>query len=870
MTMGGTDDDLERELRTHLELETEQRRDEGLSAEEARRAAHLALGNIAAIKEDVRALSRWTALDDAVQDLRYGVRLLRKHPAFAVVASLTLALGVGAFTAIYAVVDAVLLTPLPYQDADRLAMVWEDVNTPGYANAQNTPAPGNFHDWRRQNSTFVDLAAVRYGAWNLTGAGDPIRLEGERVSASFFRLLRVEPIVGRLFTPDEDGATDPRVVLLGHALWVDRFGSSPSIVGRTVRLNNEAFTVVGVMPRGFAFPDPDDQLWVPLGLSPEQLVNRGSHFLRVVGRLKPGVTAPQAQADLSTIAARLSVAYPDSNTGVGVRVIPLLEQTVGDVRRPLLVLLGIAGFLLLMVCANIGNLVLARASARGREFAVRAALGASRARLLRQLLVEGILLATIGGACGLALASWAVAILRWLAPADLPRVDIIVLNGSVAALNFAAALVAGVICGLMPALRPQVRDLRDALENDARASAAGSSLRTRNVLVVAQTALGVVVLVGAGLLLRSFVRLMQVPLGFRSEGVLTFRAVLPPARYTTEPQQAAFYRQLTDTLTSLPGVTSAGAISFLPLTVSGRTTGVSIEGEPAHRPGQIRMVDFRVISPGYLAAMSIPLLAGRDVAWSDASSTQPSIVVSETMARTFWPRQRAIGRRLKLGSLEEDTPWLTVIGIVADARQLDLMHMPRPAMYFPALQGQATGDTLRDWVVRTSTDPAALAAAVSNAVWSIDPALPVTRQKTMAQVRSAATASQRFNLLLAGLFAGLAVVLAVTGLYGVTAYTVAQRTRELGIRVALGAGKVALLRLMLAHAMQLTVTGLVVGTLGALALTTVMSKLLFDIGARDPVTFVAVGALLFLVSLVASFLPAHRATRVDPVEALRS
>jgi putative ABC transport system permease protein len=866
-----TPDELDRELHAHLENEADEQRDRGLTSEDARDAARRALGSVTLIREDVRALSPWAAVDDCVQDLRYGLRLLRKNPAFAIVAAVTLALGVGATTTIFSVVHAVLLRPLPYADAHRLAMVWENVNLPQYKNAQNAPAPGNFRDWRAQNSTFADMAAMRDGAWSLTGTGDPIRVTGEMVSASLFGLLRVEPAAGRGFTTDEDRAATPRVVLIGHGLWIDRFGSNPAIVGQTIRLNDEPYTVVGIMPRGFHFPDADDQVWLPLGLTPEQLANHGSHFLRVVGRLEPEATFARAQADLDTIAAQLTKQYPDSNTSVGVTIVSLPEQTVGDVRRPLLVLLGIVGFVLLMVCANIGNLLLARASARGREFAVRVALGASRTRLVRQLLAESVLLATAGGAIGLALAWWGVAALRWLAPADLPRIEDIALNGRVAAFNFAVALAAGVLCGVMPALQRQARDLHGALRDENRASAAGARLRTRNFFVIAETALGVVVLVGAGLLLRSFAQLSRVPLGFRTDSVLTFRVTLPSARYPTEPQRTAFYRQLGERLQALPGVEAVAAITAVPLGASGRTTGVSVEGQPPPAPGQVRLVDFRTVSPGYFAAMSIPLLAGRDVAWTDTNNTDPSIVISETMARTFWPNQNALGQRIKPGRPDDHRlPWFRVVGIVSDVRQVDVVRLPRPAMYVPASQDRATGDSLRDWIVRTSGNPGSLAPAVRTAVWAIDATLPVTRVQTMAQVRSAATASQQFNLMLVGLFAVLALVLAAVGLYGVTAYSVARRTRELGIRIALGARRGELLRLVLGQAAKLTTMGLAIGTLAALALTQLMSTLLFGVGARDPITFVGVSALLLLVSLVASLLPARRATRVDPVVALRN
>jgi putative ABC transport system permease protein len=863
-------DDLERELRAHLENEADELRARGMSAAEAQRAARGALGSETMIREDVRALSPWAALDDAVQDLRYGVRILKKQPGFAIVAALTLALGVGATTTIFSVVHAILLRPLPYTEADRLTMIWENVNLPQYKNAQNAPAPGNFRDWRDGSASYSGMAAMRDGAWSLTGTGEPIRVGGEMVSSMLFKVLHVEPMLGRTFTDEEDRAEAPRVVLLGYGLWADRFGSSPSVIGQTVRLNDEPYIVVGVMPRGFRFPDTDDQLWVPLGLTPQQLANHGTHFLRVIGRLKPGVTVAQAQADLDRVAANLTKQYPDTNTSVSVTVLSLPEQTVGDVRRPLLVLLGIVGFVLLMVCANIGNLLLARASARGREFAVRAALGASRTRLLRQLLAESVLLAAVGGVLGLALSWWGVMALRWLAPAGLPRLEDVTVNTSVAAFNFAIAIVAGIICGLMPALQSQRGDLHGALKDESRGSAAHARLRARNLLVIAETALGVVVLVGAGLLMRSFVHLLQVPLGFKTEGVLTFRVALPSARYDTEPKRTAFYHQMIERLQALPGVQSVAATTAVPLAATGRITGVAVEGQPSPTPAQVWMVDFRTVSPGYFEAMSIPLLSGRDVAWSDTNTTAMSIVIGESMARSFWPNENALGKRIKRGRLQDPAPWLTVVGIVADVRHVDLVRTPRPTMYVPASQDRATGDVLRDWVVRTNGDPAALMPSVRTAVWSVDETLPITRVQTLDQVKSGATAPQQFNLLLVGSFAVLALVLAAVGLYGVTAYNVSQRTRELGIRVALGAKRPALVRLVLAHSARLTLIGVAIGTIAALALTQVMTTLLFGVSARDPMTFVGVAIVLVAVSLVASFVPAHRATRVDPVVALRT
>ena len=864
-------DDIDRELRVHLEIEAEEHRERGLGVEEARLAARRALGNQLQITEEIHEMSLRARVDDLLRDARYGLRLLGRHPGFTAVAVLTLALGIGANTAIFSVVEAVLLRPLPYPHAEQLAMVWENVNLPAYKNDQNTPAPGNFNDWKEQSTAFDAMAAIGFRAWNLTGAGDPIRVSGEAVSANFFPALGVDAALGRTFTEDEDQAGGPNVAILGYGLWAEAFGADRSIVGRTIHLDDAAYQVVGVMPRGFAFPDPDDRLWVPIALTKDQLANHGSHFLRVLARLRPNATIGQAQAELDGVAARLSRQYPASNTGVGVRLLSLREQAVGDVRTPLLLLLGLVGFVLVMACANIGNLLLVRSSAREREFAVRAALGAGGSRLLRQLLTESALIAMLGGALGLALARSGIAALMWIAPATLPQAADLSINATVGLFNFAIAGAAGLLCGLAPAWQAGRTDLHDALKADARMSSRASSTRARNLLVVVETAVGVVVLVGAGLLLRSFWRLEQVPLGFRADRALTFRVVLPPGRYESVQKRAGFYQQLIERLEHAPGAEAAAGISFLPLTLSGRSSGVNIEGDPPPTPGEVKFVDFRSITPGYFTTMGIPLSQGRDLSWSDTSGVPNAIIVSEATARAFWPARSPLGRRLKLGRADNQLiPWLTVVGVVGNVHQLDFVGQPRPAIYLAASQDSGMGDTVRDWVVRAAADPTALATAVRAAVSAVDPTLPITRVQTMDQVRSGALAREQFVLLLVGLFAAVAIVLAGVGLYGVTAFTVAQRTRELGIRLALGATPLDVVRLVIAYGGRLVVVGIAIGTAGSLGLTELIRTMLFGISARDPMTFTGVAVLLTLVLLAACYLPARRAMRVDPVITLRS
>jgi predicted permease len=848
------DSEIDLEIRRHLELETEDQLAAGLSQHAARAAARRAFGSEAMVKEDVRGVWRSRAIDELVNDLRYGLRLLRANPTFALVAIVTLAIGIGATTAIFSVVDAVLLRPLPYPDAGRLVMLWEDVRLPAYRSARNTPAPGNFADWRARTDAFAGVAAIGYGSWSLTDDGDPVRVEGEAVSADFFPVLRVEPALGRPISADDDRPGGARVVVLGHGLWASRFGSNPDVIGRTIHLNDEPYAVIGVMPNGFRFPDPDDQLWVPLALTPDQLANHGSHFLRIVARLRPDVTVAHAQEELDAVSRQLTAEHPDSNVGTAARLVSLRDDIVGDVRPALLVLLGVVGLVLLMVCANVGSLLLARATARSREFALRAALGASRARVLRQLLIESALLASIGGAIGLAMAWWSLSALRSLAPPGIPRLAELQLRTPVYLFNFGVSLVAGLVSGALPALTANRR----------------GHVRLPNGLMVAETAIGVIVLVGAGLLLRSFVLLERQPIGFQPGHLLTLRVILPAARYAALDRRTTFYHEAFDRIGALPAVRSVSAISFLPLSFAGRTSGVTVEGQPPPAPGQLRFVDFRAVAPGYFRALSIPTLAGRDIAWSDTPDSRPVAVVSEQAARGLWPAGDPIGRRLKLGGPDDRGLWLTIVGVVGNVRQLDLVSTPRPALYLPATQDQGTGDTLRDWVVQTSNDPTGAAAAVRAAIWQIDPTLPVTRVQTMEQVRTASFGREQFNVILVGAFAIIALALAAVGLYGVTAYSISRRTRELGIRLALGATRLDVLALVVSHGAKLTLAGLAIGTIAALMMTQVMASLLYGIGPRDPLTFGGAALLLAGVGLLACFVPARRATRVDPAIALRA
>jgi len=864
------DRDFSAEMDSHLQMHIEDNLRAGMSPAEARRQALIKLGGIEQTKESVRDGRSLPILEMLLQDTRYGVRMLRKNPGFTAVVVLTLALGVGANAAIFSVVHAVLLKPLPYPESHRLVMVWEKVFLPNYQNDENNPSPGNFSDWKNQNTVFENIGAYRNRSFNLTGSGEPVRVEGEQVSASLFSVLQLNAAIGRVFTAEDDQPAGQHVVVMSDGLWKSRFGSDAQILGTTILLDGESYAVVGVMPPAFHFPDPDDQLWVPIALTPQDLANHGSHNLLVTARLKQLVTAAQAQGELNRIAQHLTELYPDTNTGVKANVVPLFEEIAGPVRPVLVTLFGAVGFVLLIVCANVASLLLGRASARHREIGIRIALGAGRTRILRQLLTESALLAVLGCVLGLVFARWGILALKLLSPPHIPRLDEIQVDASVFVFSLAISLLAGFIFGVLPALHAARGNVNDSLKEGTRESAGGARLRTRNLLVILETALGVVVVIGAGLLLRSFLILESVPLGFQPRGVLTFRVIPRGEKYSQLAGRTAFYQQAIKHIQALPGVKSAAAVSFIPLTNSRGSKGFSIEGCIPPSAGQIPMAGYDAVTPGYFASLQIPLRSGRDFSWQDTPQAQRVVIINEAMARTYWPGEDPLRKRIKLGTADDPYPWWTIAGVVGDIREFDVLTPPRPTMYLPISQADDSNYLLRDWVVRANGDAMNIASSIRAAMREVDPNLPVSRLRSLEQVRSISVAPQRFNLSLFGLFAALALLLAAVGIYGVMAYSVAQRTREIGIRVALGAQRGEVVRLLLCQGVGYAALGVILGVAGAFALTRLMTSLLYGVQPADPLTFVCVTLLLGCVALLACYFPARRAMRVDPIVALRS
>jgi len=796
-----------------------------------------------------------------LQDVRYGLRRLSKSPGFTIVAAGALALGIGANTAIFSVVNAVLLRPLPYPAPDELVQVWE--TRPRQNMASVEASPNEFLAWAAEGRSFRHLAAVDFANYNLTGRGEPERVTAALVSAEYFPAFGVAPAAGRAFLAEEDQPGKENVVVLTHDFWQTRFGGDPSVLDQTVSLDGAACAVVGIMPRGFRLPQ-DAKLARPIAFAPEARTRAGSHYLQVFGRLAGGVTREQAGAELSGIAARLEQTFASTNAGHGVVLVPLREQLVGDVRPALLVLLGAVGLVLLIACANLANLLLARAEGRRKEVAVRAALGASRWRIVRQLLAESVLLAAAGGGLGLLLAVWGVDLLVSLDPAGVQRVGEVALDAGVLAFTVALSLATGLVFGLAPALQASKTDFVETLKEGGRSSTGPARAgRLRGALVVSEVALTLVLLVGAGLLVKSFARLLDVDPGLDPRGVLTLDLSLPPAKYAERRQVAAFYERLLGEVAALPGVEVAGAVSVLPLGGDDNSNFVEIEGRPPLAPGQALRAGRRNASPDYFRALRVPLKSGRALAPSDAADAPPAAVINEAMARAFFPGEDPVGKRLRTG---DNNPWVTIVGVVGDVRHRGLDVDTRPEMFFPHAQSPSRQMSL---VVRSGGDPLALVGAVRERVRAVDKDQPVGNVKTMEAWVAESVASRRFAVLLLAAFALVAAGLAAVGIYGVVSYGVAQRTHELGLRLALGAQRSDVLRLVIRQGMKMTLVGAAVGLAAALALTRLMAGLLYGVSATDPLVFAGVALLLVAVALLACYVPARRATRVDPMVALR-
>ncbi len=798
------------------------------------------------------------------QDLRYGARTLLKNPGFTLIAVVTLALGIGANTAIFSVVNGVLLSALPYPQAEQLMMVWLDNRRQGIRD-DITSYP-NFQDWRSQNKTFQGMAGVRTLNVNLTGVGEPEQISAATVSVDFFSLIGVNPAQGRGFTAEEEQPGKDKVVVLSHGLWQRRFGGDAGILNRTISLNGETHTVVGVMPPGFQFPR-EVELWGPLAPGERTRAARGSFWLPVMGRLKPGVTQAQAQADMDLIGRQLEQQYPDINTGYGVNVVPLIEQTVGNIRRSLLVLLGAVAFVLLIACANVANLLLARGAARQREIAVRAALGAGRWRLARQLLTESALLAIVGGALGVLLAWWGLQLLLDLNPANIPRLENIRLDGAALGFTLGVSLLTGLIFGLVPALQTSQQELGETLKEGGRSgSGAPRAQRIRSAFIVAEVALTLALLIGAGLLIRSFWRLQEVNPGFRTDHLLALRLSLPRTKYPEGAQVVSFYQRLQERLSALPGVESASATSGILLPKLANSGTFTIENKPQDPQEQRLELPVDAAQPNYFQTMGVQLLSGRAFTDQDARDKPRVAIVNETFVNRYLPNEDPVGRRFTFGDDGANAQWITIVGVARDTKRQGLDAPIRIESWLPHAQAPSRSMQV---VLRTTGDPLALSQATREAVWSLDRDLPIPRIESLEQIMADHVAQRRLNMLLLALFALVALVLAAVGIYGVMSYVVTQRTHEIGVRVALGAQTRDVLRLVVGQGMALALAGVVIGLVATFALTRLMASLLFGVSATDPITFAAIAALLIGVALVACWIPARRAAKVDPMVALR-
>lgn len=874
------DREFEDEIESHLQLHIEDNLRLGLTPEEARRQAMIKLGGIESAREAYRDQRGLPMLETLWQDIRYGARQLRKNPGFTAVAVLTLALGIGPNTAIFSVVDAVLLRPLPYPDSGQLVSLSE--RGPDWSGGSLSHP--NFTDWKTQQSVFEKFGAHSGNNFTLTGAGEPARVAGALMSADVFAALRTQPEIGRVFDEGEDKPGAEPVAVISHALWQNRFGSDPGILNKSISLNGKPYTVLGVMPGGFEFPYKVD-LWLPLGpfSADSNWQMRDNHpGLFGLARLKPGVTLEQARAELDVIAVRLEKEYPESNKTRRVQIDKLLDNKVGNVRRALWILLGAVSFVLVIACANVANLLLARAAVREKEMTLRAALGAGRWRIMRQLLTESGLLALLGAGVGLLFAKGGLRVVTALAGDSMPRATEISLNPRVLLFSGLVALLTGIVFGLAPAWHASRFNLQGTLKEAGRGSTSGRA-GLRQGLVVAEVALTFVLLVGAGLLLLSFHRLVQVNPGFAADHVLMFRVNLSEEKYQSVAQKILFCQALREKLRALPGVRAASIASqnSIPLHEGGWDMRFLIEGSPEPPPHLQPSLQFHLVAPDYFQAMGIPLLQGRDFteqdnrerlrgspSANDWGAGLDSIIIDEEFARRHWPNQNALGQRVRIPFGERDKqPVVTIVGVVGRIKENRLGEQGGLVQaYFPMYQ-----QTLQNMavVVKTTSEPAAMLPAMRQQVSQLDPALPIFGIETMREIRHRNIAPERLNFGLLGAFAALALILAIIGLYGLLSFTVTQRQREIGVRMALGAQRFDVLNLVIGQGMRLILGGVVIGLLGSFALTRVLTSVLFDVEPADPLTFVTVTFSLCFVALLACYIPARRASKVDPMVALR-
>lgn len=801
-------------------------------------------------------------MESFLQDLRFSFRLMAKNPGLTAAMIFILASGIGANTAIFSVVNAVLLRSLPIEDPEQVVVIFESSQ-----NVQTLEAtPGDFSEWRDHNESFQDMAAYYTRKFNLQGVAQPEVLDCALVSPNLFQLLGANAIEGRVFLPQEGEPGATRVAILSNSLWKTHFGAYPGVIGKPINLNGVDTVVVGVMPPEFMFPlqgQPAD-LWLPLVFTPNQLTNRENHFLNVIGRMKPGGRLVQAQADLDVINSRLQQEFPQTNENLRVKAVSIREQIVGNLRLALMILSGAVAFVLLIACVNVANLLLSKASSRLKEMAIRTAIGASRGRLIRQMLTEGVIISLAGGILGLVLAAWGTKLLIGLAPSSLPRISKVETDVGVLTFTLLITALTGILYGLVPALQASKPDLNETLKDGGRTGTQGGSRRLGNLLVVSELALSVVLLIGAGLLIRSFLRLQEVNPGFNPQDVLTMRIRLAPPKYTNATHAITFYRSFLEHMGRLPGVVSVGSVSHLPLSDMNLGLNFTIQGQPPANPRDLPEAEFRSVSPSYFDTMAIPFIKGRAFTEADDQNQLPVAIINETMARRFFANANPVGQNLNIE--DEQTP-RQIVGVVADVKHFGLAADAKPEVYVPFPQHPFP---FMAFVFRASGDTSRVVASVRNEILTLDKDQPISNIKTMDQYMSESLSRPRFNTFLLSLFAALALVLSAIGIYSLMSYSVTQRTHEIGIRMALGAQPMEVLKLIFSHGMKLSFVGVMIGVVAALVLTRLLSTLLYQVSATDPIAFVGVPLLLILVTLVAIYVPSRRATKVDPLVALRN